>query len=205
MPKVLVAEDDPRVMSMVRARLRIEGFGVLETSDAQEAWRSLIEEGAEAALIDITLRSERDGWRLISTIRDDGRFTRLPIVVMTGTPREEVEEQAASFGCEFLAKPFSPEDMVETIRKAMGAVLQKIRVTILLAALKIEGTVHLTTENSRFSDAWEVLVADGRSFIPVTGVTVCLPDGSNPSEVPFLQVKKADILAVYPVEEAGGG
>jgi hypothetical protein len=34
----------------------------------------------------------------------------------------------------------------------------------------------------------------------VTDVTVSMPDGSNPSEVIFLQVKKADILAVYPTE-----
>jgi hypothetical protein len=82
----------------------------------------------------------------------------------------------------------------------MGGALQKIGVTILLAALKIEGTVHLTSEHSRFSDAWEALMSDERSFIPVTEVAVSMPDGSNRSEVPFLQVKKADILAVYPTE-----
>lgn len=82
----------------------------------------------------------------------------------------------------------------------MGGALQQVGVTILLAALRIEGTVHLTSEHSRFSDAWEVLMRDERSFIPVTGVTVSMPDGSNHSEVPFLQVRKADILAVYPAD-----
>lgn len=200
MPKVLVAEDDPRTMAMVRGRLQIEGFRVLEAQDPQEAWRTLIEEGADAALIDLTLRSEADGWRLIGTVRGDGRFSRLPIVLMTGTPRAEVEGRATSLECEFLAKPFSPDDMIESIRRAMGAVLRRVQVTVLLAALRLEGTVHLTTEHSRFSDAWEALVQDERSFVPITGVTVSAPDGSNAAEVPFLQVKKADILAVYPVE-----
>ena len=196
-----MAEDDPRILSLVRARLGIEGFQVLEAGDPQEAWRTLIEDGADAALIDLTLRNEADGWRLIGTVRDDGRFARLPIVVVTGTPRSEAEEKAKSLGCSFLAKPFEPDDLVASVRSAMGAALQKVRVTILLAALKIEGTVHLTSEHSRFSDAWEVLARDERSFIPVTEVTVSLPDGSNPSTVPFLQVKKADILAVYPSED----
>lgn len=195
-----MAEDDPRILTMVRQRLQIEGFIVLEAGDPQEAWRSLIEDGADAALIDLSLRSETDGWRLIGTVRDDGRFARLPIVVMTGTPRTEVEEKARAMRCSFLAKPFLPDDMIASLRQAMGGALQKVRVTILLAALRIEGTVHLTSEHSRFSDAWEVLVRDERSFIPVTGVIVSLPDGSNPSEVPFLQVKKADILAVYPAD-----
>jgi DNA-binding response OmpR family regulator len=200
MARILVAEDDPRVLAMVRQRLQIEGFQILEAGDPQEAWRSLTEDGADAALIDISLRGEADGWRLIGSVRDDGRFARLPIVVMTGTPRTEIEEKARSLECSFLAKPFLPDDMIASLRRAMGAVLQKVEVTILLAALKVAGTVHLTSEHSRFSDAWEVLMRDERSYIPVTGVTVSMPDGSNPSEVPFLQVRKADILAVYPAE-----
>jgi DNA-binding response OmpR family regulator len=200
MARILVAEDDPRVLAMVRQRLQIEGFQILEAGDPQEAWRSLIEDGADAALIDISLRGEADGWRLIGSVRDDGRFARLPIVVMTGTPRTEIEEKARSLECSFLAKPFLPDDMIASLRRAMGAVLQKVEVTILLAVLKVAGTVHLTSEHSRFSDAWEVLMRDERSYIPVTGVTVSMPDGSNPSEVPFLQVRKADILAVYPAE-----
>jgi DNA-binding response OmpR family regulator len=200
MARILVAEDDARILTLVRQRLQIEGFTVLEAGDPQEAWRSLIEDGAEAALIDLSLRSDTDGWRLIGTVRDDGRFARLPIVIMTGTPRSEVEEKARSLGCAFLAKPFEPDDMITSLRNAMGAALRKIGVTILLAALKIEGTVHLTSEHSRFSDGWEVLMRDERTFIPVTDVTVSMPDGSNPSEVTFLQVKKADILAVYPTE-----
>jgi DNA-binding response OmpR family regulator len=200
MARILVAEDDPRILSLVRGRLVIEGFKVLEAGDPQEAWRTLIEEGADAALIDLSLRNEADGWRLIGTIRDDGRFARLPVVVVTGTPRSEVEEKAQRLDCTFLAKPFDPDDLVTSLREAMGAALQKVRATILLAALKIEGTVHLTSEHSRFSDAWEVLMRDERAFVPVTDVTVSMPDGSNPSEVPFLQVKKADILAVYPAD-----
>jgi DNA-binding response OmpR family regulator len=90
MARILVAEDDPRVLAMVRQRLQIEGFQILEAGDPQEAWRSLIEDGADAALIDISLRGEADGWRLIGSVRDDGRFARLPIVVMTGTPRTEI-------------------------------------------------------------------------------------------------------------------
>lgn len=195
-----MAEDDPRILSLVRQRLTIEGFQILEAGDPQQAWRTLIEEGADAALIDLSLRNEADGWRLIGTVREDGRFSRLPIVVVTATPRTEVEEKAASLGCSFLSKPFEPDDLVASIRNAMGAALTKVGVTILLAALKIDGTVHLTSEHSRFSDAWEILMRDERSFIPVTEVTVSMPDGSNPSEVPFLQVKKADILAVYPAE-----
>jgi DNA-binding response OmpR family regulator len=198
MARVLVAEDDPRVLSMVRQLLHAEGFAVLEAHDAQEAWRNLIDEGADAAMIDLTLRSEADGWRLIGTIRDDGRFTRLPIVIMTGMPRSEVEERGSSLDCEFLAKPFSPDELISVLRMAFGKSLQKVRATLLLAALRIEGTLHLTKEFGRFSDAWEVLMTDPRAFIPVTDVKVSMADGSNTTSMPFLEVKKADILAVYP-------
>lgn len=80
-------------------------------------------------------------------------------------------------GCAFLAKPFEPDDMIITLRNAMGRALRRVGVTILLAALRIEGVVHLTSEHSRFSDGWEVLMRDERTFIPVTAVTVSMADG----------------------------
>jgi DNA-binding response OmpR family regulator len=53
MPKVLVVEDDLRVLAMIRQHLQLEGFSVVEASDAKEAWQLLLEERPDAALIDL--------------------------------------------------------------------------------------------------------------------------------------------------------
>ena len=195
MPKVLVVEDDLRILALIRQQLQLEGFSVLEASEAKEAWQLLLEERPDAALVDLNLRTERDGWRLITSVREDGRFARLPTVVMTGTADSAASERAEELQSGFLAKPFSAEELVEAIRDAMKRALNEARVMLHLAALRIEGTVHLPT--GRFSDGWEALMREDRTFVPVTDATMA---GSE-RPVPFLEVRKADILAVHPVED----
>jgi DNA-binding response OmpR family regulator len=197
MPKVLVVEDDLRVVAMIRQHLQLEGFSVVEASDAKEAWQLLLEERPDAALIDLNLRTERDGWGLVGTVREDGRFARLPTVVMTGVEEPHLTDRADELGSGFLSKPFSGAEVVEGLRQAMKRALNTSRVVLHLAALRIEGTVHLPA--GRFSDGWEALMREERVFVPVTEATVSAGDSSD-VEVPFLEVRKADILAVHPLE-----
>ena len=51
----------------------------------------------------------------------------------------------------------------------------------------------------RFSDGWEALAREERVFVPVTEATVSAGDLSD-VEVAFLEVRKADILAVHPLD-----
>jgi CheY-like chemotaxis protein len=197
MPKVLVVEDDLRIMSLIRQQLQLEGFAVVEASDAKEAWQMLLEERPDAALVDLNLRTERDGWGLVTTVRDDGRFARLPTVVMTGTADAHLHDRAAELRSGFLSKPFSGDALVETLREEMKRALNSARVMLHLAALRIEGTVHLPA--GRFSDGWEALMREDRAFVPVTDAVVAA-GSSDDLDVPFLEVRKTDILAVHPIE-----
>jgi CheY-like chemotaxis protein len=182
---------------MIRQHLQLEGFSVVEASEAKEAWQLLLEERPDAALIDLHLRTERDGWGLVATVREDGRFARLPMVVMTGVEEPQLAERAAGLGSGFLSKPFSGEEVVQGLREAMKRALNTSRVVLHLAALRIEGTVHLPA--GRFSDGWEALMREERIFVPVTEATVSAGDSAE-VEVPFLEVRKADILAVHPID-----
>jgi CheY-like chemotaxis protein len=197
MPKVLVVEDDLRILSLIRQQLQLEGFSVVEASDAKEAWQLLLEERPDAALVDLNLRTERDGWGLVVTIREDGRFARLPTVVMTGSTDPQAADRAEELGSGFLAKPFEADELVEALRQAMKRALNTARVMLHLAAHRIEGTVHLPA--GRFSDGWETLMREERTFVPVTDAVIASSNGEA-TEVAFLEVRKADILAVHPVD-----
>jgi CheY-like chemotaxis protein len=198
MPKALVVEDDLRVLALVRQGLQTEGFTVLEAQDSKEAWRILREERPEAAVVDLYLRTERDGWNFLETVRGDGRFARFPMVVMTGSVGPEAGERARALGCGFLTKPFEPAELMEVLREEMKRALTAMRVLLHLPGLRIEGTVHL--QGARFSDGWEVLMDQDRAFISVADATVS-PEGGRESTARFVQVRKAEILAVSPQQE----
>ena len=77
--------------------------------------------------------------------------------------------------------------------------LLSIRVTLLLDAYEIEGNIYVVPEMRRFSDAWESLMRDPRSFIPISDALITPVASRKEQRVAFVQLKKADIRAVYPV------
>ena len=74
-----------------------------------------------------------------------------------------------------------------------------VPVVILLDAYRVEANLHLP-QGGRFSDAWETVMRDQRDYIPVTDVRIQTLGGSEVVESPFIEVRKADIRAVFPVD-----
>lgn len=212
MPRVLVVEDDRRVAALVQHILEADGYKHTGAGDAEDAWKQLVREMPDAAIIDIRLPG-LDGFSLLERIRGDGRFHRLPVVILTGKHDPEVIEKAASFGAEYLGKPFAGEALLDKLRQAtwragqlpLPPVKQRVEVraqavVMLLGEYRVTGNIHLPTELERFSDAWDSVVRDSRAYISVTDAKVERHDGRKIAEPSFLQVRKADIRSVYPVD-----
>lgn len=206
MAKVLIVEDQPSVATVVQYHVEQAGFETSQAGDAEVAWQKLVTEYPDAAVVDIKLPGS-DGWTFIERVRNDGRFSSLPIVVLTGLLEADVVTRAESLRCGYLSKPFAAsalvnkiesqvkgamptrptlDDMHEGRTAAPGAPpapqgghvdLVKVRVVVLLSGYQVEGDMHLPPELGRFSDAWESLVKDQRQFLPVTDAVVTVHGG----------------------------
>lgn len=220
MPKILVVEDQQSVVAIVRYHLESAGMEGLFASDVQDGWRLLTAESPDAAVVDIGLPGA-DGWTLIEKLRGDDRFARLPVVVLTGLIEPEVVRRAGRLGCEYLTKPFAASALLAKVRAGMeraGAPapvetpqdpnkveLVVVGVVMLLDHYQVEGKVHLPPELARFSDAWESVFRDNRAYLPVTDVRVSLLDGHSVIASPsFLEIRKADVRAVFPQDAPVG-
>jgi DNA-binding response OmpR family regulator len=206
MLKVLVVEDDASVASLVRNLLVSEGYAAIHSSDIESAWGSAITEDPDAALIDLWLFGREAGWEIIERLRGNEHFRDLPIVVMTGVSGSETVERARSLGCEYVNKPFSPATLLDrlslVIRRA-GRLpgLRPVPVVLLLQGYRVEGSVHLETDLTRFSDGWEAVMHDSREFLPVTDAKIKTPDGKQVLvSSSLINVRKSDVQAVFPLE-----
>ena len=212
MPRVLVVEDDQRIAALVRHILEADGYQPNGVAGAEEAWKELIRETPDAAVIDLRLPG-LDGFSLLERIRGDGRFHRLPVVILTAQHDPEVIDRATTLGAEYIGKPFSARALMDKLRQAIERIGEitlapvkqraEIRtqgVVMLLGEYRVEGIVHLPAELDRFSDAWEAVVQDARTYISLTEAKVERHDGRRIAESSFLQVRKADIRSVYPLE-----
>lgn len=74
-------------------------------------------------------------------------------------------------------------------------------VTLYLDHYEIRGTVYLSNEFTRFSDAWESLVAGTRTFIPITDVEVRRQNSDVVARAKFMQIQKSEIRGAVPASE----
>lgn len=114
MNTVLVVEDEALVRMMIVETLRDSGFSVLEAGDAAEAQEILGRSQVDLLVTDLNMPGI-DGRALIAHARE--RQPNLPAVLMTGAaPRDGAVEA----GIEVIGKPFSPEDLPNTLRRLLA-------------------------------------------------------------------------------------
>jgi CheY-like chemotaxis protein len=218
MAKVLVVEDQPSVISIVRHHLENAGHTALFTDEIEEGWRTILTEGPDACVMDIRLPGA-EGWTLIEKVRNDPRVHDLPIVILTGLMEPDVLERAAALKCEYLSKPFAATALLNKLnsiienraqtRSTPGSLRPSLSnvdlvaadVVLLMDGYQIEGTLHLSPELTRFSDGWEAVIRDSRSFFPVTNARVRVRGEEDVIASPsFIEVRKADVRAIFPIE-----
>jgi DNA-binding response OmpR family regulator len=216
--KILVVEDDPTTVEILRYHLAEAGFECVSGGTVDEGWRVLESDHPLLAIVDIRLPGAYGG-KLLEMIRNDERFARMPVMVLTGLLDPEAIEQAKRFGCEYMGKPFEPDELIAKIRRLVSfepiapmpmlasepdryVKMAPVRVLLLTDSYQITGNIHVSPKQIRFSDAWETLMRDGRSFIPVTDARVSRADGSQVIASPtFMEVSKADVRGICPVDK----
>jgi two-component system response regulator AtoC len=115
--RVLVADDEPNLLSSICAFLKMESIEAIPAPDGLVAKRLLADESYDAALLDIRMPG-LDGISLLSWTKEAG-FS-LPIIMMSahGDVRDAVEAMRLG-ACDYLVKPFDPDELVIRIRKAV--------------------------------------------------------------------------------------
>ncbi|MBI5552304.1 MAG: response regulator [Desulfobacterales bacterium] len=114
--KILVVDDEGIVLLSCRRILEAEGFEVQAAPSVDEALALLDAPGATLPtllLADVKM-PVHDGMYLMRQVK--ATHPELPIVIMSGYPTDETVENAAAFGAAtFIAKPFTPEELLDTV------------------------------------------------------------------------------------------
>jgi two-component system NtrC family response regulator len=114
---ILVVDDDKNFRRVTAANLEKEGFAVETASDADDALRSLAAHTADLVVSDIRMPG-KDGMELFRLIR--ARHSGLPVVLITAYATVEKAVEAIKEGAaDYLTKPFSREDLLRSVRKAL--------------------------------------------------------------------------------------
>ena len=119
---ILIAEDEPLLRSVARDILESAGYTVLDAFDGARALQVFEDESErfDAVVSDIVMPS-MNGYELAKRLRE--REPMLPIVLTSGYPdRITAEPEPLDPPTQFLAKPYTPEDLLDAVRRAQREV-----------------------------------------------------------------------------------
>jgi CheY-like chemotaxis protein len=123
--RVVVADDDDDLRSVVAETLRSNGHSTLEAHDGEELldllWRAYCEPTDRPDVLVTDVRMPKlSGLGVMQALR---RVQwSLPVVMMTGSSDPSIETLAKRFGAvAFLTKPFTPDDLLAAMHKAEAA------------------------------------------------------------------------------------
>lgn len=120
-PRILVAEDNPVNLELIRQLLEEEGCELLAAADGEEAIRLALEHRPDLILMDLSL-PRVDGWEATRRLRADPRTAAIPVVALTAHAIVGYRERALAAGCtDYLTKPVDEDALFAVIRRLTGA------------------------------------------------------------------------------------
>ena len=117
---ILVADDEGILRALVRETLSSVGYAVLEAADGDEAIELARSARPDLIVLDLMMPS-RSGLEVLRELRADPELAATPVVMLTARTRAADREAAAAAGANrFLAKPFSPGELVRVVADVLG-------------------------------------------------------------------------------------
>jgi two-component system, cell cycle response regulator DivK len=120
--RILVVEDQEDNRRIIRDLLASVGYELIEATDGEAGVRLAETERPDLILMDIQLPL-LDGHEATRQIKQNPELRHIPIIVVTSYALSGDDAKAMAAGCDaYVAKPFSPRQLLATIRKFLPEV-----------------------------------------------------------------------------------
>ncbi|MGI8640706.1 MAG: response regulator [Pyrinomonadaceae bacterium] len=115
--QVLVADDDPAILRLVKAIVEKEGYTVISARDGKEAYK-LLHSGEKftAAIFDVVMPYIQ-GTELVRFMQSEKQLMKIPVIMMTAEQNPRLSSESFSAGAiAFLPKPFTTSQLQTMLR-----------------------------------------------------------------------------------------
>ena len=114
--RVLVVDDEPRMIHFIRLNLEHDGFQVSEATSGTQALEQLRDQLPDMVLLDVMM-AELDGFETLRLIRE---ISNVPVIMLTAKGEEDDRVRGLELGADdYITKPFSPRELVSRVRAVL--------------------------------------------------------------------------------------
>ncbi|SCM59542.1 Alkaline phosphatase synthesis transcriptional regulatory protein PhoP [Petrimonas mucosa] len=137
--KILVVDDIPANVLLLKMMLEQSGFGVLTAQGAEEAFSRLEEEQVDLILMDVLMPGV-DGFELAKQLKEHSDYQEIPIIFLTAlNTSTDVIKGFQLGGDDFISKPFNKEELLVRIRYQLN--MLEAKRTIKRQTAELEKTI----------------------------------------------------------------
>ncbi len=124
--KILVVDDDPHIVSLIKTRFEANNYAVITANDGEECIEKILSDKPDLVILDIMM-PKVDGYNVLVGIKEikaiTGELPEIPVIVLTAVAdprvREMVEKEQI---VDYIIKPFDSADLLAKVKKALGEV-----------------------------------------------------------------------------------
>jgi DNA-binding response OmpR family regulator len=112
---ILVVDDEPGIVEIVRVNLEAEGYHILTAPDGAEGLEIIRDRRPDLVILDVMM-PRMSGWEVLRHIEADLNTAGLPVIMLTvkaGTM--DIVRGLEQGAVEYITKPFDPMDLVERV------------------------------------------------------------------------------------------
>ncbi len=118
--RILCIEDEPEMIDLIRLILNRRGFDVKGALGGMEGLKMLAEDPPDLVLLDLMM-PDMDGWEVYQQMKANEKTQHIPVIVVTAKAQsiDKVLGLHVAKVDDYIAKPFSPQELLESVEKAL--------------------------------------------------------------------------------------
>jgi len=123
--KILVVDDEIRVLTVIQKRLESSGYEVITAMDGNEALLKARGENPDLIILDLIL-PKLNGYQVCSILKRDSFYKQIPILMLTARTQEKDVDEGMRVGADaYMTKPFKNEILLGQIEQLLSKVDEK--------------------------------------------------------------------------------
>ena len=118
--RILVVDDNPQVVALLKMRLELAGFEVIAAHDGYEGLVLARKEKPDLIILDVML-PKMNGYQICRFLKYDKKYKHIPIIILTSRAKQSDVVIGKKAGTdEYIFKPYNPKKLLELINKYLN-------------------------------------------------------------------------------------
>lgn len=120
MTKIMVVDDEPDLLEVVKLILESDGYQVVTAGSGQEALDNIEKEKPDLVLLDIIM-PKMDGWEVFSRIKSNPKTTSIPVIMLTAKD-QRIDKLIGLHVVrvdDYITKPFGRSELLDRIKRVL--------------------------------------------------------------------------------------